>query len=140
MAGGSARGTSEQPDWASRNEARREICWKTQPPATSGDDVIAGVSDGAYALLVADFADTESAWAAYEDLKSVEDGATVAIEGVVVVKRGADGKLDIQKATDHSSRSGLKWGGRRWHGPRCHLPALHPWQRGGAGRRRGCHR
>jgi uncharacterized membrane protein len=27
-----------------------------------------------------------------------------------VVKRDADGKLDIQKATDHSTRSGLRWG------------------------------
>ena len=73
-------------------------------------DVVAGVTDGAYALLVADFADTESAWTAYEDLKSVEDGRTVAIEGVVVVKRGEDGQLEIQKATDHSTRSGLRWG------------------------------
>ncbi|RYP83038.1 DUF1269 domain-containing protein [Nocardioides guangzhouensis] len=76
----------------------------------SDDDVVAGVSDGAYALVVADFADTEAAWGAYEDLKSVEDGRTVAIEGVIVVKRGDDGKLEIQKATDHSTRSGLRWG------------------------------
>ena len=79
-------------------------------PDTPDVDVIAGVSDGTYALVVADFADTESAWNAYEDLKSAEDGRTVAIEGVVVVKRGDDGKLDIQKATDHSTRSGLRWG------------------------------
>ena len=25
-------------------------------------DIVAGVTDGAYALIVADFADTESAW------------------------------------------------------------------------------
>ncbi len=83
---------------------------ESSTPATSGDDVIAGVTDGAYALIVADFADTESAWSAYEDLKAVEDGRTVEIEGVVVVKRDADGQLEIQKATDHSTRSGLKWG------------------------------
>jgi len=73
-------------------------------------DVVAGVTDGAYALIVADFANTESAWQAYEDLKSVEDGRTVDIEGVVVVKRGDDGKVEVQKATDHSTRSGLRWG------------------------------
>jgi uncharacterized membrane protein len=78
--------------------------------AAPDGDVVAGVTDGAYALVVADFADTESAWAAYEDLKAVEDGRTVEIEGVVVVKRDADGNLDIQKATDHSTRSGLRWG------------------------------
>ncbi len=70
----------------------------------------AAVSDGAYTLLVADFSDTSTAWEAYEALKSVEDGRTVEIEGVIVVNRSADGTLEIQKATDHSTKSGLKWG------------------------------
>ena len=70
----------------------------------------AAVSDGAYTLLVADFSDTSMAWEAYEALKSVEDGRTVEIEGVVVVNRSAEGKLEVQKATDHSTKSGLKWG------------------------------
>ena len=83
---------------------------ENQSPDTPDVDVVAGVTDGAYALVVADFADPESAWSAYEELKSVEDGRTVDIEGVVVVKRGKDGTLDIQKATDHSTRSGLRWG------------------------------
>ena len=83
---------------------------ENENPAAPEDDVVAGVTDGAYTLLVADFADTESAWQAYEKLKSVEDGRTVDIEGVVVVKRGADGKVAVQKATDHSTRSGLRWG------------------------------
>ena len=73
-------------------------------------EVFAAVSDGAYTLLVADFASLDSAWEAYEALKSVEDGRSVEIEGVVVVKRDEDGKLEVQKATDHSTRSGLKWG------------------------------
>jgi uncharacterized membrane protein len=70
----------------------------------------AAVSDGAYTLLVADFSDTSMAMDAYEALKSIEDGRTVEIEGVVVVNRSADGKLEVQKATDHSTKSGLKWG------------------------------
>jgi uncharacterized membrane protein len=78
--------------------------------STSGDEFIAAASDGAYTLIVADFDDTATAWDAYEALKTVEDGRTVEIEGVVVVKREADGKLEIQKATDHSTKSGLKWG------------------------------
>ena len=81
----------------------------TTPPA-SGGEFIAAASDGAYTLIVADFADTATAWEAYEALESVEDGHSVAIEGVVVVKRDADGKLEVQKATDHSTKSGLKWG------------------------------
>ena len=70
----------------------------------------AAVTDGAYTLFVADFDDTETAWAAYQELQSLEDGATVAIDGVVVVSRGADGAVDVQRATDHSTRSGLTWG------------------------------
>ena len=42
------------------------------------------VTDGAYTLLVADFPDTDTAWAAYEQLKAIEDGATVEIEAVIV--------------------------------------------------------
>ncbi len=80
------------------------------PTTSSNDDMIAAASDGAYTLLVADFADTGTAWDAYKLLESVEDGRTVEIEGVVVVKREADGPVEVQKATDHSTRSGLKWG------------------------------
>ena len=74
-------------------------------------EVVAGaLSDGAYTLFVADFSDTDAAWHAYETLKSVEDGRSVEIEGVLVVKRDADGTLEVQKATDHSTKHGLRWG------------------------------
>jgi uncharacterized membrane protein len=82
-------------------------------PAVVADDLevsAAAVSDGAYTLFVADFNDTETALEAYEALKSIEDGATVEIEGVLVVKRNADGELEVQKVTDHSTRRGLGWG------------------------------
>lgn len=71
---------------------------------------IAAVSDGATTLFVADFSDTDTAWEAYEALRSIEDGRTLAIDGVIVVKRDADGELEIQKATDHSTKRGMKWG------------------------------
>jgi uncharacterized membrane protein len=80
------------------------------PNEEPSGEFLAAATDGAYTLIVADFADTNTAWEAYETLKSVEDGRSVAIEGVLVVKREADGKLEIQKATDHSTKSGLKWG------------------------------
>lgn len=68
------------------------------------------ISDGAYTLILADFDDTDSAWAAYEALKRAQDGITVRIEGVVVVKRGVDGRVSVQKATDHSTKAGFRWG------------------------------
>ena len=73
-------------------------------------DVVAALSDGTYTLFVADFTDTGTAWAAYEALQSIEDGRSLKIDGVIVVKRDADGTLEIQKATDHSTRRGLTWG------------------------------
>lgn len=70
----------------------------------------AAVTDGAYALFVADFNDTETAMAAYETLRGLEDGRTLAVEGVIVVSRSADGELTVEKATDHSTKRGLTWG------------------------------
>lgn len=81
-----------------------------EPDSTEPTVVGAVMTDGAYTLFVADFSDTDRAWAAYEQLKAIEDGATVEIEGVIVVKRDADGTLEVQKATDRSTRSGLRWG------------------------------
>ena len=85
----------------------------TTPAATDASDLTVeatAISDGAYTLFVADFNDTETAWEAYELLKEVEDGKTVEIEGVLVIKREADGQVEVQKATDHSTRRGLGWG------------------------------
>lgn len=84
-----------------------------ETPDVAADEVeinAAAVSDGAFTLFVADFDDTEVALEAYELLKEVEDGATVEIEGVLVVKRDEDGTLTVQKVTDHSTRRGLGWG------------------------------
>jgi uncharacterized membrane protein len=82
-------------------------------PVESGSETTieaAAVTDGAYTLIVADFSETDLAWQAYEALESIEDGRTVEIEGVIVVNRSAEGELEIQKATDHSTKTGLKWG------------------------------
>lgn len=79
---------------------------KAEPEVT----VLGAVSDGAYTLLVADFANTTSAQEAYAALKEVEDGRHLEVEGVIVVKREVDGKVEVQRATDHTTRRGLTWG------------------------------
>ena len=79
-----------------------------QTPEFTAD--VASVSDGARTLFIADFNDTSAAHEAYEGLKSLEDGRHFAIDGVIVVNRDADGKLEIEKATDHSTKKGTKWG------------------------------
>ncbi len=87
---------------------------ETAPAADENSTVdivaAAAISDGAYTLIAADFADADVALEAYQALKDVEDGATVKIEGVLVVKRDAAGTLEVQKVTDHSTRDGLGWG------------------------------
>jgi uncharacterized membrane protein len=82
----------------------------TTPASDDLEADVVAVSDGAYALIVADFNDTDAAWEAYELLKSVEDGHRFEIDSVVVVTCDADGKIEVQKATDHSARRGLGWG------------------------------
>ncbi len=91
-------------------ETTDEPTVETSGEATEVVAEVAAVSDGATTLFVADFNDTTMAWEAYEALKSVEDGRHVAIDGVVVVTRDADGALEVQKATDHSTKKGLTWG------------------------------
>ena len=82
----------------------------TPAPADELEMEAAAISDGAYTLFVADFNDTETAWEAYELLQEIEDGKRVEIEGVLVIKREADSQVEVQKATDHSTRRGLGWG------------------------------
>ncbi len=89
----------------------------TQPPAgdaAEADDTVsvaaAAVTDGAYTLIAAEFSETDTALQAYEALKEAEDGTSVEIDGVLVVKRDDAGTIEVQKVTDHSTRHGLGWG------------------------------
>jgi len=82
----------------------------TAAPEDVDVDVLA-LTDGAYTLFVADFADVDQAWQAYQELKAVDEADdSLKIEGVLVLKRDADGQVEVQKATDHSTRRGLAWG------------------------------
>ena len=65
---------------------------------------------GDHALVVARFADMDSARAIYDGLLRSEIDGTLHIDGVLVVNADSDGRLHVQKMTDHSTRTGLKWG------------------------------
>ncbi len=67
-------------------------------------------AQGNHALIVARFADADAAIAIYDRLLTAEIEGSLEIDGVLVVKADADGKLHVQKMTDHSTRKGLKWG------------------------------
>ena len=50
------------------------------------------------------------AMATYDDLIDAEVAGLLQVDGVLVVKADDNGKLHVQKMTDHSTRTGLKWG------------------------------
>jgi uncharacterized membrane protein len=97
-----------------------------EPAATPADDVtvVTGVVsddqgilaegavavEGDHALVVARFADKNAAISIYDGLLESELDGTLHIDGVLVVNADDNGRLHVQKMTDHSTRTGLKWG------------------------------
>lgn len=67
-------------------------------------------AQGPHALIVARFADPNLAIATYDDLMDAEVGGLLQVDGVLVVKADEKGQIHVQKMTDHSTRTGLKWG------------------------------
>ena len=68
------------------------------------------VTDYDYAAIVAAFADEDAAYSAYEALQDAEATGGLGIEGVLVIKTDEEAKVKIQKMTDHSTKTGAKWG------------------------------
>jgi len=77
-----------------------------------GDATGAGVIavQGNYAVLVASFADMDTARIAYGALMDAESKRAIDIEGVLVVNADYQGKIHIQKMTNHTTRNGFAWG------------------------------
>jgi len=80
----------------------------TTPQQTDGELAVA--TDGAYYLIVGRFPSTETAAEAYEALRRLEETSTLAIDGVVVARRDDEGKVHLDELTEHSTKSGTKWG------------------------------
>ena len=77
----------------------------------AGIEAVAGIQvQGNQALLVAQFADMDSAKNAYYALVDAEAKRAIDIQGVLVANADYQGKIHIQKMTDHTTRTGLKWG------------------------------
>ena len=76
-----------------------------------GVEAVAGIAvQGNQALIVAQFADMDSAKAAYYALVDAEAKRALDIDGVLVVNADYQGKVNIQKMTDHKTRTGFVWG------------------------------
>jgi uncharacterized membrane protein len=68
------------------------------------------VTDGAYSIVVARFRTMDEAEAAYEKLKDIEVNSSLRIDGVIVASSDEQGNVRLGKVTDHSTKTGLKWG------------------------------
>ena len=77
---------------------------------TGVEAAAAVATDGTNVLLVAEFADPAAAMETYQALVNAEISGAVEVSGVLVVNADATGKVHVQKVTDHSSKTGLKWG------------------------------
>jgi uncharacterized membrane protein len=67
-------------------------------------------TDYTHTLIVAAFADEESAMETYQALKDAETAHGLHIDAVAVVRADDKGKIHAQKVTEHSTKKGLKWG------------------------------
>jgi uncharacterized membrane protein len=85
----------------------------TTQPAGDGDtpDAVLGlVTDGAHTLIVAQFPTRADVEAAYNHLQEIERTSSLKIDGVVIAECDANGKVKLGKVTEHSTKTGLKWG------------------------------
>jgi len=74
-------------------------------------DAVAGIAvQGNQAVLVAQFADMDAAKAAYYALQDAEADRALDIAAVLVANADYQGKVHIQKMTDHKTRNGFLWG------------------------------
>ncbi len=65
---------------------------------------------GTQALLVARFANMDTAGVAYEALRDAESKRAIDIQGVLVVDADYQGNITVRKLTDHHTRRGFAWG------------------------------
>jgi len=84
---------------------------QNQSQATNSPEAQIGlVTDGAYYLIAGQFPTQDEAAAAYSDLAAIEQATSLRIDGVVLASADAQGKITLHQLTDHSTKTGLKWG------------------------------
>jgi uncharacterized membrane protein len=82
-----------------------------QPAASSAPQTGIGLAtDGAYYLIAGQFPTQAEAEAAWAELEAIEERTSLRIDGVVLASADANGKIRLHELTDHSTKTGLKWG------------------------------
>jgi uncharacterized membrane protein len=72
--------------------------------------VVAMDTDYFNTVIAAEFANPDAAKAAYMALLQAEIDGTLRIDGVLAVHADEAGKIHIDKLTEHSTKTGVKWG------------------------------
>ncbi len=90
------------------SRSRRPRPWSATTAASRRWGAVA--VQGNQAIVVAQFADMDSAKAAYYALLDAEVKRAVDIDGVLVANADGQGKIHIQKMTDYKTRNGFLWG------------------------------
>lgn len=67
-------------------------------------------TDGVYYLIAGQFPAQAQAEAAYAELAEIERATSLRIDGVVLATADSNGKVTLHQLTDHSTKTGLKWG------------------------------
>jgi uncharacterized membrane protein len=67
-------------------------------------------TDDSNTVIAVEFANPAAAIAAYMALLDAEIAGHLRIAGVLAVHSDAQGKIHVDKMTDHSTKSGVKWG------------------------------
>jgi uncharacterized membrane protein len=86
-----------------------EPAGETGQPAAAVDS-IGLATDGAYYLIVGQFSDPATAETVFGQIEELERTTSLRVDAVVIASSDADGKIKVREATEHSTKTGLKWG------------------------------
>ena len=93
-----------------QRRSRAPSSWPRSADETGVQAEAVIVTDFTHTLIVAAFADQDSAMETYQALRDAEVSHGLHIDAVAVVTADAEGKIHAQKVTEHSTKKGLKWG------------------------------
>ena len=111
---GEVVGTTDQPEVVGMVAGEADPHGATVVAAVGDEDgvqaVVAMDTDYFNTVLVADFADRDAATAAYMTLLNAEMQGLIRVDGVLTAHANEKGEINIDKMTEHSTKTGVKWG------------------------------
>jgi uncharacterized membrane protein len=102
--------TDETTNVPAETPASEVVTTPAEEPAAQPVEGIGLVTDGAYYLIAGQFATAEAAETTYAEIEQLEAATSLRIDAVILASADADGKIHLGKVTEHSTKTGLKWG------------------------------